>query len=74
MRNYFWPIPLLRQTWGRRGPGRQLLVGLRKAQLAGSYGALHMAQQLLRHDLIRSQQVRQQAPQLQLLAPVNAFQ
>ena len=44
---------------------------VRKAQLPGSYGALHMAQQLLRHDLIRRQQVGQQAPQLQLLAPVR---
>ena len=49
----------------------QLLVRVRKAQLPGSHSALHMAQQLLRHDLIRRQQVGQQAPQLQLLAPVR---
>lgn len=48
------------------------LVVLREAQLPGSYGALHVPQQLLRHDLVRRQQVRQQAPELQLVAPAWA--
>jgi hypothetical protein len=47
-------------------------VVLREAQLPGSYGALHVPQQLLRHDLVRRQQVRQQAPELQLVAPAWA--
>lgn len=48
-----------------------LLMGVSKMQLPGSYSALHVAQQLLRHDVIRRQQIGEQAPQLQLLAPVG---